>query len=116
MLRGGAGGVGGEPVEGAHVRALPLDTSVVPLPVSLENLKAALLALGDSGITDARGVVGLEVDAARTTLIEVNAPAFSGEVDAGPWEWVVGPGSFDAVRAGGARGDGPYVIEVGPGS
>lgn len=64
----------GEPLPDAHVRAVALDTSPVPLPVSGESLEQFTHAREAVGVSDDRGVVRLTIHNKSPHLIEVFAP------------------------------------------
>lgn len=68
----------------AHVYAVALDVSDVPLPVTIENLNKAASAVAASGVTDSRGIVRLELDAASPYWIDVSG-ALSAPDAAGSW-------------------------------
>lgn len=61
----------GRAVPAAHVRAVALDASDVPLPVTTGTLSQAASALPASGITDEAGRVTIVLDRASPYFIEV---------------------------------------------
>jgi hypothetical protein len=80
---------GGEPMAGAHVRATPLETGPVPLPVSLEMLERYIGATDQTVATDARGRAVLSLFARTPHLIEVVPPPLGPLAEHGPWAWVL---------------------------
>lgn len=79
---GGAAGVRlrvvspeGEPVRNAHVLAVVLGRTPVPLPLTAETLDEALTKERISAISDADGLVRLELDADQNHVIFLRAPA-----------------------------------------
>jgi hypothetical protein len=85
------------PVPWAHVRAIPLSTGGVPLPVNDQTLPELNRDVrSDSGFTDDQGRVTLRI-VERPTLVEVMWPKFA--TDAG--ERAGTPGWSGGLRAGG---------------
>lgn len=76
----------GNPIPGAHVRAIALRTSPVPLPVSGESLEQFTHAREAMAASDNRGVIRLTLHDKSPHLIEVFAPP-------------IGPNESDASAA-----------------
>ncbi len=61
----------GEPVTGARIRACPLDTNGVPLPVSMASLRESQRASSVSAVTDDSGEVTLPLYSRLPFLVEM---------------------------------------------
>lgn len=79
------------PVPGAHVRATPLGTNDLPLPLTLETLEQYLTAVGDSSSADAQGRARLRLYAKAAHLIELYPPIVGELADQRTWVWVLTP-------------------------
>lgn len=79
----------GAPVAGAHIRAIGIDASSVPLPVSLGNVLQSQYGVEATSTTNADGAARLEMYNASPHLIEVNAPPLGEFAGRGPWAWVL---------------------------
>ncbi len=88
--------VDGTPVHVAQVRAAPVGTSPLPLPVSAENLAKAGEAQGDSSYTDENGRVSLRLGDYRY-LIEVSDAPFEAEHKLSTWYWNGATGELESV-------------------
>lgn len=75
----------GMPLASAHVRAIPVDAGVVPLPVSGDTIDEYLNAVHVTGVTDDAGRVALELHAGSPYHIEVIAPPVGALGGRGPW-------------------------------
>ncbi|MDX2114121.1 MAG: hypothetical protein SFZ24_00690 [Planctomycetota bacterium] len=104
----------GTPVAAAHVRAIPISTSPVPLPVSPENLEQYTSALEQSGVTRADGTLRLALYDKVPHLVEVIPPAL-GEWPQGAWAWIYDPSTRTVTAApeAGTFGPSPFVLSVG---
>lgn len=77
----------GEPVRGAHVAAMRLETGAAPLPLD----DAGLNEMGvegkttQQGWTDAQGVVRLRLAGGRAHLVQASPPPLSREADGAPF-------------------------------
>lgn len=74
---------------GAQVRAVPLGTGTVPLPVSARALEEYSYAVEWSGVTDARGRVEMRVYQSGAHCVEVLPGALGPLGGRGPWAWVL---------------------------
>ena len=95
-----AEGGGREPVRAAQVRGIALDTSPVPLPLSLETVDQFLTAREGLGMTDEQGRATIRVRGASPYLIEVIASPFDEDAGETPTRWVLRPGSEDIEPVG----------------
>lgn len=77
----------GKPIHGAHIRAVAVDASAVPLPVSADSLEQSSYAVGDTAATDAEGLASLRLYTKTPHLIEVAPPPFGPLAGTGPWIW-----------------------------
>lgn len=80
---------GAIPLHGAHVRAIPMGMSPVPIPVSGKNLSDAKIASGPGGYTDRHGVVSFRLVRDTGYTIDVAPPPFGDLAEAGRWRWVL---------------------------
>ncbi len=96
----------GAGVEHALVRAITVDDSPVPLPVTLEVLQRMATEARTVGYTDAGGRIRLAIDDDVAYVVEVLPPPLGPQsldpMDASRWVWVLSGGG-DAVRADAAR-------------
>ena len=83
----------GEPVPHARIRTFSLNTSDVPLPVTLKNLEEALAKKSPNATADADGEVTLTILSAHPHLVQVLPPiddprfAEFEHDDSVAWEW-----------------------------
>ena len=99
----------GEPSPRILVRAAPLDTNGVPLPVTLENLSDAKHATAQSAVTDDSGTASFSVRPKNPYLIELIA---IDETTGEPGEaarFIVDPARHSCDPAGDDMG---YRVEV----
>lgn len=112
-------GATGEPVEGAHLRAVSLDSGMAPLPVNKRTL-AELSALGKvrgEGFSDAAGRVRLTLRPDVAHVIEADppllAPVGDDPLDSGHRAWVLAPdGAIEPAFGGADRQAGLRVEAV----
>lgn len=93
------------PLEGALVRAIPMNASPAPLPVSVENLSAyrSVEASRPVAVVDASGRVELRLAVALPHRIEVLPPAWTRADDPQPpraWRLAPGARSLRPLPAG----------------
>lgn len=78
---------GEAPVEGALVRAIAIDAGSAPLPVTLANVEEYYYAVGDTAVTDSRGLVTLRLHEHSPHAVEVLPWAFESESPREPDAW-----------------------------
>lgn len=95
----------GRPIRAAHLRAVPLNAGVVPLPATGENLEEYFYATGDTAATDEHGRATVELHSASPHLIEVTAPPFGPDAGLERMGWTIDvdsgePRALDPVAPG----------------
>lgn len=88
------------PIEGAHIRAIPLNSGPVPLPVSLERLEEFEFAREQTATTDASGAARVAMYSRLPHLVEVMPPPLGETAEEGPWRF-----TLDAARTGFTRSE-----------
>ncbi|MEM1165270.1 MAG: hypothetical protein AAGI30_03170 [Planctomycetota bacterium] len=109
-----------EPLARAYVRAIPVVTNELPLPVTAETLEeAAATAETPVGFTGADGTVALGLYPELPYIVEVLPPitsdlaARSREGGVGRWSWRYEPGTGEiASTAVGDANDGSVQLEL----
>lgn len=93
----------GRPAEGVLLRAIPLGSSPVPLPLSLRTFEQFQYAIDAANISDKNGRIRVELHNSSAHQIEINAPAVSEGAEQGPWGWILDAGGREltpiALRA-----------------
>ncbi len=82
----------GRPIVGAHLRAIPMGTGPVPLPVSRATLEQSKWAKDATASTDKNGRARLKVYKKASHLVEIGGPVRNGEAEIigeGPWAWML---------------------------
>ena len=83
----------GTPIHGARISIVPLATSDIPLPVTLETIGESIAKTDTFAITDERGIIKVTVLSKRPQAIAVKPPAFDEELVplGGGSSWVTTP-------------------------
>ncbi|MGP1346679.1 MAG: hypothetical protein ACTS3F_08440 [Phycisphaerales bacterium] len=99
------------------IRAVPIATSAMPLPVSIENIQQALEAGGDSGYTDDHGRVTLRLQPGHPHLVVVSpiALGLSGDEAHDPmvWNWRLEP-DLKSITPWHTEARGPTALRPDP--
>ncbi len=85
-------GSAGDPIAGAHFRAVPMGTGPVPLPVSRATLEQSTWARDATAATDKNGRVRLRIYKKAAHLVEVGPLPKVGDPEpagVGPWAWTL---------------------------
>ncbi len=100
---------GGAPVAGAHVRVIPLDAGLVPLPLDASTLAEIGYAGRPTGaVTDDDGRARLDLLDDRPSVVEVASPFLE---PPGRWRWILDPDAL-ALEPDPDTSERPYALAI----